>query len=219
MEIARYDDTPPTRTDGKLTRPQVDIKGRTIVTGDATATAIPVTSTPATVGAGTAAAAARVTLASNDPLVENVANVTDEAAEALKFLAVDETGAAIDTSSPAQVTPGAPIDAWSYAAPTGGIDNTSTAVTVKTAAGSGVRNYVTGLDISHATLGAATEFAIRDGAGGTVLWRTLLHTTAMPIDTIKFDPPLVGTANTLLEIVTLTAVTGDVLVNVRGFSR
>ena len=105
---------------------------------------------------------------------------------------------------------------WSYAAATGGIDNSSTAVTVKTAAGAGVRNYVKSIQIAHATLGASTEFGIRDGAGGTVLWRTLLHTTAMPSTTFTFANPLRGSANTLLEVVTLTAVTGDVLVNCQG---
>lgn len=106
---------------------------------------------------------------------------------------------------------------WVYAAPSGGIDNSNTAVTVISAAGSGVRNYITGLQIAHATLSATTEFAIRDGAGGTVLWRTVLHTTALPLTNIDFAVPLKGTANTLLEIITLTAVTGDVLVSLQGF--
>lgn len=107
---------------------------------------------------------------------------------------------------------------WNYAAATGGIDNTTTAVTIIAAAGTGIRNYVTSLQIAHATLGATTELAIRDGAGGTVIWRTILHTTAMPLTNIVFDAPLIGTANTLLEVVTLTAVTGDVLVSAQGFS-
>lgn len=111
------------------------------------------------------------------------------------------------------VIPPAP---WSFAAATGGIDNSSTAVTIKAAGAAGVKNYVTKIQIAHATLGASTELAIRDGAAGTVLWRTLLHTTAMPSAT--FDVHLSGTAATLLEVVTLTAVTGDVLVNVQGYT-
>jgi hypothetical protein len=114
---------------------------------------------------------------------------------------------------------------WSYAPPANGISNTTTAVTVKAAttrsdpfsATTGLRNYVTSMTVSHGTLGAATELAIRDGAAGTVLYRTLLHTTAMPTTHVAFDMPLVGTANTLLEIVTLTAVTGNVLVNLTGY--
>jgi hypothetical protein len=109
---------------------------------------------------------------------------------------------------------------WAYAAATGGIVNTTTAVTVKTAAGAGVRNFVTGLQISTDALGAATELVIRDGAGGAVLWRTKLGTAAIngPLE-VNFAVPLVGSANTLLEIVTLTAtVTGGVYVSVQGYT-
>ena len=52
--------------------------------------------------------------------------------------------------------------AWSYAAATGGIANTTTAVTIKAAAGAGKLNYITDIQVSHATLGAATELAIRE---------------------------------------------------------
>jgi hypothetical protein len=107
---------------------------------------------------------------------------------------------------------------WVYAAASGGIDNSATAVTIKAAAAAGVRNYLKTLEIAHATLGASTELAIRDGAAGTVLWRTLLHTTALPTTTFVFDPPLKGTAATLLEVVTLTAVTGDVMINAQGYT-
>lgn len=111
---------------------------------------------------------------------------------------------------------------WSYAAATGGIVNTTTAVTIKAAAGAGVRNYLKTLMVNHDTLGAATEIAIRDGAGGAVLWRGKLQTAATDISggagVLAFDPPLKGTANTLLEVVTLTAVTGGVYVNASGFT-
>ena len=48
---------------------------------------------------------------------------------------------------------------WNYATATGGIVNTTTAVTIKTAAGASVRNYLKNLQISADTLGAATELA------------------------------------------------------------
>ena len=108
--------------------------------------------------------------------------------------------------------------AWSYAPPAGGIDGSTTAVTIKAAAGAGVRNYITGLQVSHATLANATELAIRDGAGGTVLWRMTLGTTAAESLPIHFATPLRGSLNTLLEVVTLTSAAGDVLVNAQGFS-
>lgn len=105
---------------------------------------------------------------------------------------------------------------WSYAAVASGIVNTAVAVTIKAAAGAGIRNYLSNLTIDHDTLGAATELAIRDGAGGTVLWRSKLQTAAVEGTLILFDPPLRGTANTLLEILTVTAVTGGVYVNATG---
>jgi hypothetical protein len=105
---------------------------------------------------------------------------------------------------------------WSYAAATSGIAATTTAVTIKAAAGTGLRNYIDSIQIDHDTLGNATEFAIRDGAGGTVLWRGKLKTTAMPLTSINFDTPLRGSTNTLLEVVTLTSATGGVFVNVQG---
>jgi hypothetical protein len=107
---------------------------------------------------------------------------------------------------------------WRYAAAASGIVNTATAVTIRPAAGANTLNYITGLQVSHATLGAPTELAIRDGAGGPVLWRMTLGTVANENITANFDVPLAGSANTLLEVVTLTAVTGGVYVNAQGFS-
>ena len=86
------------------------------------------------------------------------------------------------------------------------------------AAGASVRNYLSGLIISTDALGAATELAVRDGAGGTVLWRGKLQTTAMNPTNIQFPTPLYSTANTLLEVVTLTAVTGGVYVDATGYT-
>ena len=108
--------------------------------------------------------------------------------------------------------------AWRYVAADGGIDNSAVAVTIKTAGGAGLRNYITDIQLSHATLGAVTVVAIRDGAAGTVLWRMALNTVANENISVHFSTPLVGSLNTLLEVVTLTGVTGDVLINVQGFT-
>lgn len=108
---------------------------------------------------------------------------------------------------------------WSYVAAAAGISNTTTAVTIKTAAGASIRNYITGLQISADALGAATEFAIRDGAAGAVIWRVKINTGGIlsPIN-IYFASPIRGTANTLLEVITLTAsITGSVYVNAQGY--
>lgn len=110
---------------------------------------------------------------------------------------------------------------WSYVAAASGISNTTTAVTIKTAAGAGVRSYITSLQIStDGALGAATEVAIRDGAGGAVLWRDKLSTTGrISGQAISFPTPLKSTANTLLEVVTLSlTITGAVYFNAQGYT-
>lgn len=109
---------------------------------------------------------------------------------------------------------------WNFAPAVGGIVNTTTAVTVKAAAGASVRNYIESMQCNSDALGAATELALRDGAAGTVLYRQKIATSGWltPVD-INFDPPLKGTANTLVEIVTLTAsVTGGVYCNLQGYT-
>lgn len=109
---------------------------------------------------------------------------------------------------------------WSYAAATGGILNTTTAVTIKAAVASN-RNYITGIDIAtDGALGAVTEVAVRDGAGGTVLWRIRIGTAGLQAGrSIVFPTPVKSTANTLLEVVTLTAsVTGAVYINAQGYA-
>lgn len=111
-----------------------------------------------------------------------------------------------------------PPRGWSYAAAASGIVNSTTAVTVKAAAAAGIRNYVSSIQLSWDALGAATEFAIRDGAAGTVLWRHKIQTATGQIPVV-FNNPLFGTAATLLEIVTLTAsVTGGVFANLQGYT-
>lgn len=109
-------------------------------------------------------------------------------------------------------------NSWSYAAAASGIVNTTTAVTIKTAAGAGLRNYLASCQLQSATLGGATELVFRDGAAGTVIFRTQLQTTALGLTSIKFETPLRGTANTLMEVATLTAVTGGVYVNCQGYA-
>jgi hypothetical protein len=112
-----------------------------------------------------------------------------------------------------------PEASWQYPAAASGILNTTTAVTIKTAAATGVRNYITSIDVMHQALGTATELAIRDGAGGTVIWRSFLPAGATGRFTVEFPVPLRGTAATLLEVVTLTATgTGAVYFNAQGYA-
>lgn len=108
---------------------------------------------------------------------------------------------------------------WQFASPTTGSNvNTTTATTLVTPTTANMHAFITDMQITSATLGGATELAIRDGAGGTVIWRVQLQTTAMPLMSINFQSPLRGSRGNLLEVVTLTAVTGGVYVNAQGFT-
>ena len=109
-----------------------------------------------------------------------------------------------------------PTGSWAYVAPTGGVVNT-TAGTTLVAAAAGLRNVLNGIQMSTDALGVATEFVIRDGAAGAVLFRMKLSASAAMDSTQTFVPPLRGTAGNLLEYATLTAtVTGGLFVNAQG---
>lgn len=109
---------------------------------------------------------------------------------------------------------------WSYAAAASGITNTTTAVTIKAAGAAGLKNYITWIELStDLALATASEIAIRDGAGGTVLWRTKIGTAGlMGGRFIALPTPISGTAATLLEVVTLTQfATGTLYFNAGGY--
>ena len=109
-----------------------------------------------------------------------------------------------------------PANTWVYAAPAGGLVS-QTAVTAKAAAGAGIINYITSIQVinSHATI--STEIMVLDGAAGTVLHRGWAQAAGGGY-ACNFHPPLRGTENTLVEIdeVTATATTG-VLINLQGY--
>jgi hypothetical protein len=98
------------------------------------------------------------------------------------------------------------------------LSNTTTAVTIKTAGAAGVKNAIDSIQLTTTAFGASVPLAIRDGAGGTVLWALTVPTAGFlqPV-TIVFEQPIVGSAATLLEVVTTTANTsGTVTLNVQG---
>lgn len=107
---------------------------------------------------------------------------------------------------------------WRYATAAGAatITNTTTAVTVKTAPGAGLYNVVTNITVSADTLGTATVLALRDGAAGAILWSVRLVAAATPTIHYTFPTSITASANTLLEVVTLTASTGGVYVTLGG---
>lgn len=108
-----------------------------------------------------------------------------------------------------------PGSTWNYAAASGGITNT-TGVTAKAAAGAGVRNYVTSAQVINGHASTATDVQIRDGASGTVLWRGFAQAAGGGVSAY-FDPPLRGTANTLVEVACGTTATATYF-NLQGFT-
>ena len=163
------------------------------------------------------AAAEDAATASNPLIVGGV--VRAAATPPTTFVAGDAARHTMTTSGMVGVTPySTPEATWNYAAAAAGILNTTTAVTVKASAGAGLRNYIAGVTLMSEALTTATEFAIRDGAAGPVLWRTKIPTGGLPTTQISFPVPLRGTAATLLEVVTLTASgAGAVYANLQGF--
>lgn len=107
-----------------------------------------------------------------------------------------------------------PPSTWTYAAASGGITNT-TGVTAKAAAGAGIRNYITGVQAINGHATVSTDVQIRDGASGTVLWRGFAQAAGGGC-AAQFNPPLRGTANTLVEVACGTTGTAT-YINLQGF--
>jgi hypothetical protein len=104
---------------------------------------------------------------------------------------------------------------WSYAAASGDIVNT-TGVTVAAAAGAGIRRYIKSIQVINGHSTVSTDLQVRDGASGTVLHRGFAQAAGGGY-TCTFQPPLRGTANTLVEVACGT--TGSaVYVNVQGYN-
>lgn len=155
---------------------------------------------------------------STNPII--VGGVVRTATSPTTLIAGDAARATMTSSAAAVVFPYAvPELSWSYAAASGGILNTTTAVTIKAAAAASIRNYITNIQVMSEALTTATELAIRDGAAGTVLWRIKIPTGGLAASQFDFAVPLRGTAATLLEVVTLTASgAGAVYFNAQGFT-
>ena len=111
-----------------------------------------------------------------------------------------------------------PACAWRYVSPAGGIVNT-TAISLVSAGGAGVKNYVTTVSLvnSHQTTG--TEIVIRNvTTTATVLYRTWCQFAGGGV-ALKFDPPLASIANEGLEILEVTATgTAGVVATITGYT-
>ena len=174
--------------------------------------------TVTTVSTLTGGAAAEDAATTSNPLITG--GVVRTAASPTTLVAGDAARATMTSGAAMVVYPYAvPETSWQYVAAAAGILNTTTAVTIRAAAGAGLRNYITSIQIMSEALTNATELAIRDGAGGAAIYRTKIPTGGLASMSITFPQPIRGTANTLLEVVTLTASgAGAVYFNAQGFA-
>lgn len=102
---------------------------------------------------------------------------------------------------------------WSYAAPAGGVTNT-TDVAVAAAGGAGLRRYITSMQVKN-TNATATEVVLKDGS--TIIWRGHVSASMSSTEEIIFSNPLKTTANTALNFACIT--TGaQVYVNAQGYT-
>jgi|SRR6478736_3007083 len=132
---------------------------------------------------------------------------------------IDKAGNVIGTSAAPVVTQSqSAATPWNYAPPAAGITNTTTAVTIKTAAGANVRNFLQSIQVTWTAQGAANELVIRDGAGGPVLYRIGIPSGSPSTHTPFFGVPLRGSVNTLLEVALTVATTGNVFINAQGYT-
>lgn len=108
-----------------------------------------------------------------------------------------------------------PLFSWTWSSI---LTNTTTASTIRNGVSGGFSNFLTSCQISTDALGGATSLVIRDGAGGTVLWRQRLQTAGLNVVQITFPVPLRATQGNLIEAATETAVTGGVYLSCQGFN-
>lgn len=104
-----------------------------------------------------------------------------------------------------------PASTWSYVS-TSAVTDAADDV-AKAAAGAGIRNYITGIQVmnGHDTVGTAV--VIKDGS--TVIWQGWAEQTGGGCSA-KFDPPLRGTANTAVNVANVTTGSSTFF-NLQGF--
>ena len=102
---------------------------------------------------------------------------------------------------------------WSYASAAGGIINT-TDVVLTAAAGSGLRRYITSVQLKN-TSAVATEVVLKDGS--TIIWRGHVSASMTSSEQIIFSNPLRTTANAALNVACITTAAA-VYVNAQGYT-
>ncbi len=107
---------------------------------------------------------------------------------------------------------------WSYA--TDGATNTALTTTadraLRAAAGTGLRNYLTAIQLQNTHASQATDVVIKDGAA-TILWRGPLPAAMAAPLLLEFPTPLRGSANAALNLACVTAG-ANLVANAQGYA-
>lgn len=117
---------------------------------------------------------------------------------------VDKSGAVV-TAQDTQA------NSWTYAAASGGITDTSD-VTLAAAAGVGLSNFLTGIQIMNKSA-VATEVVVKDGS--TIIWRGYSPASGVGPLSITFEDPLQSSPNTALKFAAITT-SSAIYVNAQG---
>lgn len=103
---------------------------------------------------------------------------------------------------------------WNFAIGAGGITNTSNN-TLIAASGMGWSNVLTTLYVKNVSA-VASEFIIRDGGGGSILYRGFAPASMLTADVIQFSTPLTSSVSTALIFAMITNAT-QTYVGATGF--
>lgn len=104
---------------------------------------------------------------------------------------------------------------WTFATGSGGITGVGNNNIKPLVAGTGYKVVLTYFDIKNVS-GVASEYNIRNGAGGTILFKGAAAASMKNVDTINFDPPLVTDLDTSLSFTMGTTAT-QTYVNATGY--
>lgn len=89
---------------------------------------------------------------------------------------------------------------------------TATTAVIKTAGATGIRNYLTGIQLQNTS---ASPCVVQIADGSTVLWSVSLPANMVNILVVDFQTPLRGSSATAINIITGTA--SNVYVNAQGY--
>lgn len=152
-------------------------------------------------------------LPSASPTVGNIVDALGPDGNTIKAVLQAVTPTATDGSPLAGAMSVSSSATWQYAGIAGGIVDTAD-VAIKAAAGAGVRNYLTNIQFIN-TSATASEIVVKDGT--TIIWRGYAPASGTQVNSVEFNTPLRGTANTALNVAMITTATAT-RVSAQGYT-